>query len=91
MTKRLTRSGNSLALVIDRPLLEALEIDAERSSSYRLTATYSSLPRFAIQGEGGGSRNWLPRPTRNTAACFDASPSDQAAIPDPRRGPGNPR
>jgi len=29
MVKRLTRSGNSLALVIDRPLLEALEIDAE--------------------------------------------------------------
>jgi antitoxin component of MazEF toxin-antitoxin module len=29
MTKRLTRSGNSLALVIDRPLLEALDIDAE--------------------------------------------------------------
>ena len=29
MIKRLTRSGNSLALVIDRPLLEALEIDAE--------------------------------------------------------------
>lgn len=29
MSKRLTRSGNSLALVIDRPLLEALEIDAE--------------------------------------------------------------
>ncbi len=28
MTKRLSRSGNSLALVIDRPLLEALEIDA---------------------------------------------------------------
>jgi antitoxin component of MazEF toxin-antitoxin module len=29
MAKRLTRSGNSLALVIDRPLLEALDIDAE--------------------------------------------------------------
>jgi antitoxin component of MazEF toxin-antitoxin module len=29
MSKRLTRSGNSLALVIDRPLLEALEIDAD--------------------------------------------------------------
>jgi len=29
MIKRLTRSGNSLALVIDRPLLEALDIDAE--------------------------------------------------------------
>ncbi len=29
MTKRLTRSGNSLALVIDKPLLEALDIDAE--------------------------------------------------------------
>ena len=29
MTKRLSRSGNSLALVIDRPLLEALEIDAD--------------------------------------------------------------
>jgi antitoxin component of MazEF toxin-antitoxin module len=29
MVKRLTRAGNSLALVIDRPLLEALEIDAE--------------------------------------------------------------
>ena len=29
MTKRLTRTGNSLALVIDRPLLEALEIDVE--------------------------------------------------------------
>jgi len=29
MTKRLTRSGNSLALVIDRPLLEALGIDAD--------------------------------------------------------------
>lgn len=28
MRKRLTRSGNSLALVIDKPLLEALEIDA---------------------------------------------------------------
>jgi antitoxin MazE len=29
MTKRLSRSGNSLALVIDRPLLEALDIDAD--------------------------------------------------------------
>jgi antitoxin component of MazEF toxin-antitoxin module len=29
MLKRLTRLGNSLALVIDRPLLEALEIDAD--------------------------------------------------------------
>lgn len=29
MSKRLSRSGNSLALVIDRPLLEALEIDAD--------------------------------------------------------------
>lgn len=29
MRKRLTRSGNSLALVIDKSLLEALEIDAE--------------------------------------------------------------
>ena len=29
MRKRLTRSGNSLALVIDKPLLEALGIDAE--------------------------------------------------------------
>ena len=29
MSKRLTRSGNSLALVIDRPLLEALEINAD--------------------------------------------------------------
>jgi antitoxin component of MazEF toxin-antitoxin module len=29
MVKRLTRSGNSLALVIDKPLLEALDIDAE--------------------------------------------------------------
>ena len=28
MVKKLTRAGNSLALVIDRPLLEALEIDA---------------------------------------------------------------
>ena len=29
MRKKLTRSGNSLALVIDKPLLEALEIDAD--------------------------------------------------------------
>ena len=29
MTKRLTRSGNSLALVIDRPHLAALDNDAE--------------------------------------------------------------
>jgi len=29
MSKRLTRSGNSLALVIDKPLLDALDIDAE--------------------------------------------------------------
>lgn len=29
MHKKLTRSGNSLALVIDKPLLEALGIDAE--------------------------------------------------------------
>ena len=29
MIKKLTRSGNSLALVIDKPLLEALEIDAD--------------------------------------------------------------
>ena len=29
MTKRLSRSGNSLALVIDRPLLDALDIDAD--------------------------------------------------------------
>ena len=29
MVKRLTRTGNSLALVIDRPLLDAAGIDAE--------------------------------------------------------------
>ena len=29
MSKRLTRSGDSLALVIDKPLLEALDIDAD--------------------------------------------------------------
>jgi antitoxin component of MazEF toxin-antitoxin module len=29
MKKRLSRSGNSLALVIDKPLLEALDIDAD--------------------------------------------------------------
>ncbi len=29
MVKKLTRSGNSLALVIDKPLLEALAIDAD--------------------------------------------------------------
>jgi antitoxin component of MazEF toxin-antitoxin module len=29
MRKKLTRSGNSLALVIDKPLLEALGIDAD--------------------------------------------------------------
>jgi antitoxin MazE len=29
MRKRLTRTGNSLALVLDRPLLEAAGIDAE--------------------------------------------------------------
>lgn len=29
MTKTLTRTGNSLALILDRPLLEQLQIDAE--------------------------------------------------------------
>ncbi len=29
MIKRLTKTGNSLALVLDRPLLEASQIDAE--------------------------------------------------------------
>ena len=29
MRKKLTRTGNSLALVLDRPLLEAVGIDAE--------------------------------------------------------------
>ncbi len=29
MVKRLTRTGNSLALVLDRPLLEAARIDAD--------------------------------------------------------------
>ena len=29
MVKRLTKTGNSLALVLDRPLLEATKIDAE--------------------------------------------------------------
>ncbi len=29
MVKRLTKTGNSLALVIDRPLLEATKIDAD--------------------------------------------------------------
>ena len=29
MIKKLTKSGNSLALVIDKPLLEALELDAD--------------------------------------------------------------
>jgi antitoxin component of MazEF toxin-antitoxin module len=29
MVKRLTKTGNSLALVLDRPLLEATNIDAE--------------------------------------------------------------
>lgn len=29
MIKKLTRSGNSLALVIDKPLLELLELDAD--------------------------------------------------------------
>ena len=29
MVKRLTKTGNSLALVLDRPLLEATKIDAD--------------------------------------------------------------
>jgi antitoxin component of MazEF toxin-antitoxin module len=29
MNKRLTRTGNSLALVLDKPLLDTLQIDAE--------------------------------------------------------------
>lgn len=29
MVKRLVRSGNSLALIIDRPLLEAMGVDAD--------------------------------------------------------------
>ena len=29
MVKRLTKHGNSLALVIDRPILDLLKIDAE--------------------------------------------------------------
>jgi antitoxin component of MazEF toxin-antitoxin module len=29
MVKKLTKTGNSLALVLDRPLLEATKIDAE--------------------------------------------------------------
>ena len=29
MVKRLTRTGNSLAVVLDRPLLEATKIDAD--------------------------------------------------------------
>lgn len=29
MTKKLTRTGNSLALVLDRPILEATGIDAD--------------------------------------------------------------
>lgn len=29
MVKRLTKTGNSLALVLDRPLLEATQIDAD--------------------------------------------------------------
>jgi antitoxin component of MazEF toxin-antitoxin module len=29
MSKRLTRTGNSLALILDRPILEATGIDAE--------------------------------------------------------------
>jgi antitoxin component of MazEF toxin-antitoxin module len=29
MVKRLTRTGNSLAIVLDRPLLEATRIDAD--------------------------------------------------------------
>jgi antitoxin component of MazEF toxin-antitoxin module len=29
MVKKLTKSGNSLALVIDKPMLDALDLDAE--------------------------------------------------------------
>ena len=49
MTKRLTRHGNSLALVIDRPILDLLKIDTDTpleisTDGKRLIVTPGSQP-----------------------------------------------
>ena len=45
MIKRLTKHGNSLALVIDKAILELLEIDADTPISVRTDGTCLILSR----------------------------------------------
>jgi len=81
MTKRLTRSGNSLALVIDRPLLEALDIDADTELELStdgdvLVVTPLRDPKAKAPGRGAHRRSpravrrRVPTPRRLTEPLF---------------------
>ncbi len=50
---KLTRSGNSLTLVIDKPLLEALEIDADTELEVSTDAEVLALHADQIRRYGG--------------------------------------
>jgi hypothetical protein len=62
MVKKLTKHGNSLALVIDRPILELLRIDPmkHRSMSALLTAGFSGTHSF-VDPDGPDRRVWNRR------------------------------
>ena len=61
MSKRLTRTGNSLALVIDRPVLEALAIDAdtELALSANQVRVYGGANGFRILAPLRIIRSWM--------------------------------
>lgn len=50
MTKTLIKHGNSLALVIDKPILEMLDISAD--TPLELTSNGDSLMISPVRGEG---------------------------------------
>ena len=97
MLKRLTRTGNSLALVLDRSILEATGIDADTKlevstdgdvivvSPVRPKQRTDRLRKVLddLDREHAGS---VPFVAWQTETAFGGGP-----VPDPRRGAGDPR
>lgn len=67
MVKRLTKHGNSLALVIDRPILDLLKIDTDTLLDLSTTGTgSSSRPPSSPKDARSSRRRSAPR-TSDTA------------------------
>ena len=67
MVKRLTKHGNSMALVIDRPILELLNIDSETPLEISTDGKQLIIAPANHRGAGRSSRPPSNRRTSDTA------------------------